>query len=82
MKKGQAPYDPGPITDDTLIGATILSAHTSREDELILLIRPREGAGVRDTVCIVMADPEGNGPGAMHLYDHKTGDDLGTLGGR
>jgi len=61
-----------------LIGAIVVDA-TDEGDGINLGLQCADG--VTRLAC-VMCDPEGNGPGSLHLYDNRTGEYLGPLGGR
>ena len=61
-----------------LVGATIKDAY-EEGDVLHLALKGREGRAVH---LAVMRDPEGNGPGSLHVYDSNAGTFIGCLGGR
>lgn len=61
-----------------LAGATIEDAYEDG-DTLVLALKTREGRALH---VAVMRDPEGNGPGALHVFDSETVTFLGILGGR
>ena len=61
-----------------LVGATIKDAYEEGE-VLHLALKGREGRAVH---LAVMRDPEGNGPGSLHVYDSNAGTFIGCLGGR
>jgi hypothetical protein len=66
------------ITPTDLIGAVIKDAY-EEGGALVLALKGREGRAVH---LAVMRDPEGNGPGSLHVYDSNAGTFVGCLGGR
>jgi hypothetical protein len=66
------------ITQADLRGATINDAY-QKGDVLTLSLRGRDGRAFH---LAVMRDPEGNGPGSLHVYDSHAGTFIGCLGGR
>jgi hypothetical protein len=61
-----------------LIGAVITDAYV-KDSTVHLSLRGREG---RRFHVAVMSDPEGNGPGSLHVSDTQLMTFLGALGGR
>jgi hypothetical protein len=70
------PPKPARIKPSDLLGLTIMSAAMS-DDHSLTLTLSRIGSP-DDLTCCVMCDPEGNGPGSVHVYG-KRGDFLGVL---
>jgi len=66
------------VTLTDLIGAIVKDAYEEGE-VLHLALKGRQGLSVHVTV---MRDPEGNGPGSLHVYDSNAGTFIGCLGGR
>lgn len=67
------------VTRDDLIGSVIKHASLGDgENEPILTIETPDG---RSFYLSVMSDPEGNGPGALHVFDGQSGKFIGILGG-
>ena len=66
------------LTLADLVGARIEDAY--EEDEVLTLaLKDRNGRALH---VAVMRDPEGNGPGSVHVFDTETVTFLGILGGR